>query len=162
MHKTIDAFTDANAIVSKSKARLGKKGYLKGVIIDVAYDHLLAKNWNHYSKINLDAFMGCFYENAIQEVKDYPEGPRRFVTGITEARVLSRYTTLANLEFVFQRMDKRLSSRILAKERATDYWPRLQTEMDALQEDFAIYFPQLIAHFKTQVAGDLGQHWLKI
>jgi acyl carrier protein phosphodiesterase len=49
LHRFIDTFTDAHLIYRKSKHRLHEKyGHYSGVIMDIVYDHFLAKNWNHY------------------------------------------------------------------------------------------------------------------
>ena len=50
LHRYIDTFTDAHPIYRKSKHRLHEKyGHYSGVIMDIVYDHFLAKNWNNYS-----------------------------------------------------------------------------------------------------------------
>ncbi len=52
LHREIDNYTDNHPIVRKSKRRLNKRyGHYNGVIIDILYDHFLAKNWNNYSEI---------------------------------------------------------------------------------------------------------------
>ncbi len=161
MHCKIDTFTDANENVLNSKARLGKKGYLKGVIIDIAYDHLLLNNWNSYSNIDISSFINEFYENALNEIVNYPDMPREFVKRIIQSRNLTSYSTFEGLKAAFQRIDKRLSKRLLAKECATGYLPVLERELDAIQRDFNVFFPQLISHFKLQIDGNLENHWFK-
>ncbi|MGD1906465.1 MAG: ACP phosphodiesterase [Leptolyngbyaceae cyanobacterium] len=161
MHKIIDAYTDSHATVSQSKARLGKKGYLKGVVIDIVYDHLLLKHWQRYSALELDRFISDFHGNASAAIADYPAAPRAFVNGIICSHSLTRYGTFEGLASVFQRFDQRLSPRILAKDTTTRYLPVLHQEMDALGADFNDYFPQLVAHFKGHTAGALGHPWLK-
>ena len=50
LHRSIDSFTDMNPIYRQSKHRLHKKyGHYSGVIMDIFYDHFLAKNWSTYS-----------------------------------------------------------------------------------------------------------------
>jgi len=161
MHLKIDAYTDANENVLNSKSRLGEKGYLKGVIIDIAYDHLLLKNWNSYSNIDISSFINEFYKNALDEIENYPNTPREFVEKIIQSRRLTSYSTFEGLEAAFQRIDKRLSERLLLKECATEYLPVLERELDAIEKDFDIFFPQLISHFKAQIDDNLGNHWLK-
>ena len=38
-HLHIDTFTDSHGIVKRSKAILTPRGHLKGVVLDVLYDH---------------------------------------------------------------------------------------------------------------------------
>lgn len=54
LHRAIDEFTDNHAIVSQSKDRLRDKyRHYSGVIVDVFYDHFLARNWSDYHQTPL-------------------------------------------------------------------------------------------------------------
>ncbi|MEQ8424061.1 MAG: DUF479 domain-containing protein, partial [Cyclobacteriaceae bacterium] len=47
LHRAIDEYTDSHDVVQKSKVRLRPKyRHYSGVIVDMFYDHFLAKNWN--------------------------------------------------------------------------------------------------------------------
>jgi len=46
LHREIDTYTDAHSIVRKSTKRLHKNySHYSGIIVDIFYDHYLAKNW---------------------------------------------------------------------------------------------------------------------
>lgn len=63
LHRAIDTFTDAHPIFRQSKHRLHESyGHYSGVIIDVFYDHFLAKNWTHYSEVPLVDYVADFYQ----------------------------------------------------------------------------------------------------
>ncbi len=63
LHRGIDTFTDAHPIVHQSTARLHKNySHYSGVIVDILYDHFLAKNWSKYSDEPLDKYVRDFYE----------------------------------------------------------------------------------------------------
>ena len=50
LHRQIDTFTDAHKTVRESTKRLHKNySHYSGVIVDILYDHFLAKNWASYS-----------------------------------------------------------------------------------------------------------------
>ncbi|MGB5463037.1 MAG: DUF479 domain-containing protein, partial [Aureibaculum sp.] len=58
LHRQIDTFTDQHSIVKKSKLRLHERySHYDGVIIDILYDHFLAKNWKIYSEIPLNKYV---------------------------------------------------------------------------------------------------------
>jgi len=64
LHRAIDSYTDAHPVFKQSTKRLHKKySHFSGVIVDIFYDHFLAKNWNDYSEIPLDTYTYNFYEN---------------------------------------------------------------------------------------------------
>ena len=161
MHASIDSFTDSNKFVLKSKSRLRKKGYLKGVIVDIAYDYLLLKNWYQYSKISLESFINTFYKDAEQTIKAYPNNARGFIEKIIESKKLTSYSSFKGLEAAFQRIDNRLSERILTKESANEYLPDLKNEIERIEQDFLQFFPQLIMHFKSKTGKPPREHWLK-
>ena len=63
LHRQIDTFTDSHPIYRKSKHRLHEKyGHYSGVIMDILYDHFLAKKWNKYSDEKLEDYVGHFYK----------------------------------------------------------------------------------------------------
>src|SRR5688572_5506167 len=61
-HQRIDGFTDYHPIVHRSHGRIGD-GYahLKGILVDVFYDHFLAIDWARYASEPLDVFTARFY-----------------------------------------------------------------------------------------------------
>ena len=64
LHRAIDTFTDAHPIFRESTKKLHSRyHHYAGVIIDVFYDHFLAKNWSSYSNENLAEFIERFYQS---------------------------------------------------------------------------------------------------
>ncbi|MDH5181492.1 MAG: acyl carrier protein phosphodiesterase [Gammaproteobacteria bacterium] len=161
MHGSIDAFTDAHALVARSKARLGEKGYLKGVVIDLAYDYLLLKNWDSYARVGVEPFIHRFYRDAESAIQCYPDHARHFVSRVIHSNYLTSYGSFAGLAAALQRIDYRLSARVLARESAQDYLPALRKEMTGIEADFKRFFPDLIDHFKRNAGPSQGMHWLK-
>ncbi|MEX0290603.1 MAG: DUF479 domain-containing protein, partial [Flavobacteriaceae bacterium] len=50
LHRAIDTFTDAHPTVRQSSKRLHENySHYSRVIVDIFYDHFLAKNWKNYS-----------------------------------------------------------------------------------------------------------------
>ena len=57
LHRAIDQFTDTHPVVRSSKDRLRPKyRHYAGVIVDIFYDHFLARKWNDYHKTPLPEF----------------------------------------------------------------------------------------------------------
>ena len=58
LHRAIDHFTDTHEIVKKSKDRLrGNFRHYAPVIVDVFYDHILAREWKKYAQEDLNDFV---------------------------------------------------------------------------------------------------------
>lgn len=161
MHAAIDIFTDANATISLSKSRLRKKGYLKGVVIDMTYDYFLSKHWNTFVKQDLDSFVHDFNQNASLAADELPAKAASFILLITSNNVLASYVDFAGLEQAFRRIDKRLSPRILAKETTTSYIPNVLEHYDAIEQDFLRFFPLLVSMFIQKSEAQATEHFFK-
>ncbi len=161
MHVAIDIFTDANETISLSKSRLRKKGYLKGVVIDMVYDYFLSKHWNKFVVDDLESFVLSFNQNAIFETKDLPDKAASFIDLITSNNVLGSYIDFAGLEQAFNRIDKRLSPRIIAKETTTSYIPNIIENYEAIEKDFLQFFPLLVEMFLQKSGVDSTEHFFQ-
>ena len=63
LHRFIDSYTDAHPTVRMSTKRLHENySHYSGVIVDIFYDHFLAKNWKTYSNTPLNIFVDNFYD----------------------------------------------------------------------------------------------------
>ncbi len=161
MHAVIDVFTDANSTISLSKSRLRPKGYLKGVVIDMVYDYFLSKHWETFVVQDLQTFVNNFNHNATFESDDLPEKASSFINLITFNNVLGSYNEFAGLEQAFNRIDKRLSPRILAKETTTGYIPNVIENYEAIEKDFLEFFPVLVSMFIDKSGAEPEEHFFK-
>ena len=49
-HRFLDSYSHRSPAVGKSKERIDPRfGYFRGILIDVFYDHFLARNWQQHS-----------------------------------------------------------------------------------------------------------------
>jgi len=145
-HHEIDYFTDRNAIVDRSKARLKGNPRLRGIAVDVYFDHLLTQHWQTYEELSLREFLDHFYERALRSSEQFPEMAREFVTSMVKSDRLSRYGDLSELEWAYGRIDSRLSDRALKGGRLVDFMHSLKEQHKNLEADFAEFFPQLMEH----------------
>src|SRR5262245_63093143 len=61
-HQVIDAFTDFHPFVHRSKRRVGEPhGRYAGILVDVFYDHFLARDWARYADVPLEQFTAEVY-----------------------------------------------------------------------------------------------------
>jgi len=74
LHREIDTFTDNHTLVKKSKQHLNARyGHYKGVIIDIFYDHFLAKNWSNYHLMPLEKYTAKTYILMQENSNDLPK-----------------------------------------------------------------------------------------
>ena len=161
MHAHIDAFTDTHPQVLISKSRLGPRGFHRGEDIDITYDYFLSVHWPRYAKRSLADFIDQFHLEAAIAASDYPKEVKYFIDRVIHSQLLSSHQTLSGLEAALSRIDRRLSARVLARESAAGYFPAVQAALPELEKDFLIFFPELIAFFKSKAMITSQTHWLR-
>ncbi len=111
-HQSIDIFTDSHPIFKCSKQRISSN-YRKfsGILIDVFYDHFLAKNWLFYLDYSLDEFTTEIY-SSFQSYPGYlPAEVKQIITRIEKEDWLGSYRYINGVENGLQRISKKLSIR---------------------------------------------------
>ncbi|AMY08569.1 Acyl carrier protein phosphodiesterase [Luteitalea pratensis] len=143
LHRAIDSFSDAHPVVRRSKQRIaGRYGRLSGVIVDIYYDHVLAREWATHGEGTLAEFAADVYRTLREHLDRLPVGVHPLVHAMTRGNWLAGYAQITHIDRALRGMARR--SRVAvgigtaAEELARDY--------DAVAEDFAEFFPELRAH----------------
>lgn len=140
LHYAIDAFTDRHPIVQQSKARLRDKyRHYAAVIVDIFYDHLLAKHWEQYSEQSLPAFCQQTYSHFRQQAKDIPARVRPYVDSMIQHNWLLNYADEEGIRYTFWRTSERSRFNSRLEEAPDD----LFAQEAAFTEDFHHFFPLL-------------------
>lgn len=141
LHRAIDYFTDNHPIVKKSKRRLQKRyGHYNGVIIDIFYDHFLAKNWHNYSEVELSTYVENVYSILEKNRNTLPEKMQKILTSMIKYNWLVNYASLEGMEQVLIGMNNRtnkISNMNLAIED-------LKINYTKFENDFIPFFKELI------------------
>jgi acyl carrier protein phosphodiesterase len=141
LHRFIDSFTDDHPQVRISKRRLDPKyGLYKGIIIDIFYDHFLAKNWTDFSDKNLHEFSQQFYLHLKQNFDILPENIKKMVPHLIGQSWLESYASMEGIEAVLKGMNRRTDNKSKMDLAISD----LQRNYEDLESDFRIFFPELI------------------
>lgn len=159
VHKIIDSYTDAHEEFKKSKDRLGKKGLLKSVVIDLTYDYLLTKNWHIFCKIPIDEFLQTFYTQANNQFPLLPDHALTPLKRMIDFDLLNKYRTLEDLNMAFTRVDKRLSPKLKQRDQVSSYFEKVVENIDEIEDDFLVFFPQLCIKVKKNVNQEKLGHW---
>src|SRR5688500_10815365 len=95
LHRDIDAFTDTHPIVATSKKRLREKyRHYAGVIVDIFYDHFLAKNWSAYHEESLRDFAANAYRIIEQHMEILPPDARHMLPYMINGNWLLNYAKI--------------------------------------------------------------------
>jgi acyl carrier protein phosphodiesterase len=140
LHREIDTFTDAHKIVRKSKRRLHPRyRHYKGVIIDIFYDHYLAKNWATYSEVPLATFAQSFYDLLQNNFEILPKKTKQLLPYLIEYNWLYNYQYIEGIEKVLNGMNNRTKQKSQMNLAIED----LQNLHAEFEEDFTVFFEDL-------------------
>jgi acyl carrier protein phosphodiesterase len=109
LHRTIDTYTDAHPIFRKSTKRLHTNyHHFSGVIVDVFYDHFLAKNWDLYSDEKLEVYVANFYDSLGTHHDLLTEKAQMMKPYMIKQNWLLSYQTIDGIEKILSQMDNRI------------------------------------------------------
>jgi len=146
-HRAIDSYTDAHAVVRRSRMRIGAEHRrFSGVLVDVFYDYFLATNWLRYSSQTLQDFTSDFYADVRAHPLELPDAARTTLDRIIRYDLLGAYRTLDGVEQSLRRLSRGLTARWRREFTLERAVADLRTHEAELADDFAAFFPALQAH----------------
>lgn len=139
LHRFIDTYTDAHPIFRKSTKRLHHEyHHYAGVIVDVFYDHFLAKNWNTYSDENLTDFTNNFYQSLRDNYDFLSERAKGMMPYLIEQNWLLSYQTVEGIHQILTQMDRRTknaSKMRFASNELKEHYTEFEIEFTTFFED---------------------------
>ncbi len=141
MHRKIDVFTDAHPVVLQSKSRIsaGRRRYA-GIMVDVFYDHFLARHWKDFHDVPLAEFSGRCYQALERNYTILPERLQRMAPMMKQWDWLGSYADIGSIYTALDRIGQRLKheNRLMnsADELVENYTP--------LEADFRAFLPDVL------------------
>lgn len=109
-HRRVDTFAHHNEAFRRSKARIDDAyGHCKGVMVDVFYDHFLARNWGLYSPIPLEEFARNIYRLLEENFAILPPALQQVVPRMITHNWLVSYREAQTIGRVLERISSRLT-----------------------------------------------------
>lgn len=147
LHRQIDTFTDTHPIPKKSSKKLHKNyGHYSRVIVDIYYDHFLAKNWNTYTDESLAVFVDRFYDLLEDNYAILPDGVKRMMPYMISDNWLLNYANLEGIGKVLNGMNRRTKNKSRMNFAIVD----LEEHYDAFEAEFTAFFKELIGFSKRK------------
>ena len=141
LHREIDTFTDAHPIVRQSSKRLHKNySHYSRVIVDIYYDHFLAKNWSNYSNRPLAEYVEDFYDLLEDNYDILPIATKRMMPYMIADNWLLNYANLAGIDRVFKGMNRRTKNKSRMNFAILD----LEEHYTDFENEFTLFFQELI------------------
>ena len=147
MHRKVDVYTDTHPIfrVSKQRIRPQFRRY-GGVLVDIYYDHFLARDWDRYSAKSLRNFSLTVYRILHDHYRELPTRMQRSIRYMIANDLLMSYQKIDSIGRSLAGIERRLKRASRLHEAVID----LEQNYAALGADFNAFFPQLIAFVEAE------------
>ncbi|WP_299554214.1 acyl carrier protein phosphodiesterase [Seonamhaeicola sp.] len=150
LHREIDTFTDAHKTVRLSTKRLHEKyAHYSGIIVDILYDHFLAKNWKHYSDIPLDIYVENFYDALENNYEILPARIQKMMPYMITDNWLLSYASVEGISRVLDGMNRRTKNRSSMNEAVHE----LEAFYNEFENEFTSFFDELISFSNKKLKG---------
>ena len=140
LHRSIDSFTDMHPIYRQSKHRLHEKyGHYSGVIMDIFYDHFLAKNWSTYCDEKLEDYTDDFYQLLKDNYEILTEKVKSMIPYMFARNWLVSYASIDGLQMIMFHMDHQTKNRVGMHESILE----LLENYIEFENEFTLFFDEL-------------------
>jgi len=140
LHRSIDYYTDHHPIFLQSAKRLSLKYRMYSkVIVDIYYDHFLARNWEQYSEIELISYVLSVYKKLLRYYPELPPRYKRILPFMIAQNWLAGYSSFWSLEKVFKGMARRTGFKSGMENAVTD----LKKNYSEFKNEFELFFPDI-------------------
>ncbi|KNH21889.1 ACP phosphodiesterase [Pseudomonas syringae] len=139
LHRSIDVFTDRHPLVDIALSRfsLTRRRYA-GIVLDVFFDHCLARDWELYADRPLAQFTSDVYR-VLSTESQLPERLAKIAPHMVANDWLGSYREFAVLEQVLRGISRRLTR----PEELAEAMQELRRLYEPLSEDFRLFYPEL-------------------
>ncbi len=143
LHLKIDFFTDHHFLTEKAKEKLRptQRKY-SPVVLDILYDHFLAKNFTEYYDENLEDFAKKCYQIFRKRWTEIPKNMYRMIDFMEHQNWLVSYADLDGLNRALSGMSRRanfqnqMNSAVLEVRKNYDFYEKNFREFYPLLQDF--------------------------
>jgi len=146
LHRKVDAYTDSHPIVKEAKKLVSvTRRRFAGILVDVFYDHFLARYWQNYSSLTLDDFSQKVYAILSQHQSILPDRLRCALPQMIQQDWLNKYQYISGIEVTLNCMARRANKQghILA-----GGVEELKAHYQELDGSFQAFFPELVRYAK--------------
>jgi len=140
-HRKIDHFTDHHPVVSASKDLLRDKyRHYSGVIVDMVYDHMLARMWEDYHQMSLPVYTEWVYEIMTRRADEMPDEASFMLEYMVRNNWLLSYAKLEGIMKALSGIARRTTFTSHMEKAAGDIGEHYNT----FRNHFTEFFPDLM------------------
>ena len=147
LHRAVDQFTDSHASFLDAKKFLSpERRRFAGIIIDIFFDHFLARHWQEYSDGPLNLFISEVYRTLDRRTDWLTPELEALAPRMQAENWLGTYGAIDGLALTFRRVSSRrkfLSPLVGAEEDLTSHY-------HSFSKAFHIFYPQVMEFAKIR------------
>lgn len=148
LHRHIDYYSDNHLILKQSIQRLKPtQSRYAPVVVDILYDYFLANNWALFSDESIEAFANRTYRQLENNFDLMPQKVQNIFSRMIEGDWLINYQDESGIDYTFQR----ITTRVTNENNMLNAIDDLRTHKADLNEDFKLFFPDLIKSTKDKI-----------
>lgn len=148
LHRKIDSFTDTHKLVYQSAHRFFDEfRHYNMVIIDVVFDHFLAKNWEIYHDKSLGVYAADFYQLLKTNFEILPDRIKNLYPIMVKENWLTCYASLEGLHYILSQMSKRIKREISLQNAVKT----LEENYTLFEDEFKLFFDELKIYTQTEL-----------
>ena len=155
LHRAIDTYTDAHPNFKRAAHLFfPTHRHYSRVLVDMYFDHLLARDWKHFHSSSLAIFASDFYEVLASHLHLLPASFEKISRIIREQDWFQCYATLTGMEHILTHMDRR--TRFDAQLRASiPVFKTLQNDFEPLFLPFFRDLEAFVAQERIRIQNEL-------
>jgi len=158
-HRKVDVFTDSHEKFLASKKLISpERRRFAGIIIDLTFDHFLAKNWSEYSSSELPLFIKETYELLARNRSILPEKLQGFLPRMIDEDWLGSYRELEGIGETMDRISRRLNRRFQRENTLAGAVEEVESNYPELERNFSSFFPEVISFVENLRRTGFGQN----
>ena len=143
LHRAIDSYADRHAAFIASRQRIGAtRRRVGGVLVDLFYDHLLARDWAEYGGGRLTDYTARLYACLPGYLDDLPAPAREIATLMRRNDWLAAYRDVAAVGGAIDRMAVHRMRRANPLAGGIE---EFLADADGFAADFRLFFPDALA-----------------
>lgn len=140
LHRAIDSYTDKHPIVMESKKRLRPQfRHYAPVIVDIFYDHFIARDWEHFHTVPLKAFTAIFYQTMTDYAAMMPQKVNDTLLFMKRENWLYQYQFMEGIQKTLVGMSRRTTFKSNMESAISS----LEAHYQDFEKEFRSFFPEL-------------------
>ncbi len=109
LHRWVDSFTDTHDLVSELRAAYRPKlGLYSGVLIDLVFDHYLAKDFQNHSGRMLEEFQQFSFHVLNKHEEVFPERMKNYFFHMKDKQFMMKYANPLGMAVIVRQMGIRI------------------------------------------------------